>query len=188
MEKAAGQLFCRESSRDILNLLLTECNWAGAEIALKTQIESVDTEILGYRLETSAGRFSCESLVVACGGRSIPTMGATGLGYDIAHQFGLKVLPTRAGLVPFTLHPELKEHLAPLAGISCPVEVSCNGEAFREPMLVTHRGLSGPAMLQISSFWNPGDALSINLLPEATPAMPLLNDAKPDPRAGFNTI
>ncbi|MDP4532857.1 NAD(P)/FAD-dependent oxidoreductase [Marinobacter salarius] len=183
VEKSAGQLFGRDSSKDILDMLLTECNWAGAEIALKTQIESIDTETLGYRLDTSAGRFSCESLVVACGGRSIPTMGATGLGYDIARQFGLKVLPTRAGLVPFTLHPELKEHLAPLSGISCPVEVSCNGEVFREPMLVTHRGLSGPAMLQISSFWTPGDALSINLLPEANPRESLVQRRSARPQS-----
>ena len=168
-EKAAGQLFCRDSSKDILNLLLTECDWAGAELALKTRIERIQWKGQSYQLDTSAGHFSCESLVVACGGLSIPTMGATGFGYDIARQFGLKVLPTRAGLVPFTLHPELKAHLAPLAGVSCPVEVASNGEAFREPMLVTHRGLSGPAMLQISSFWQPGDALSINLLPQQSP-------------------
>ncbi len=180
-EKAAGQLFCRDSSKDILNLLLTECDWAGTDIALKTRIEGVHSQAQGYQLDTSAGPFSCESLVVACGGRSIPTMGATGLGYEIARQFGLEVLPTRAGLVPFTLHPELKDHLAPLAGVSCTVEVSCNGEAFREPMLVTHRGLSGPAMLQISSFWQPGDALSINLLPGARPrdALAAQRNARP---------
>lgn len=96
-------------------------------------------------------------------------------GYDIARQFGIEVLPTRAGLVPFTLHPE------PLAEVSCPVAVSCNGEAFREPMLVMHRGLSGPAMLQISSFWQPGDELSINLLPKAEPydALSAQRDIRP---------
>jgi predicted Rossmann fold flavoprotein len=96
-------------------------------------------------------------------------MGATGFGYEIARQFGLTVLPTRAGLVPFTLTPELKQQLSPLAGISCPVDVTCNGEHFREPMLVTHRGLSGPAMLQISSFWQPGDPIAIDLLPGEHP-------------------
>lgn len=180
-EKAAGQLFCRDSSKDILNLLLTECDWAGADITLKTRIERIHSKQLGYQLDTSAGRFTCESLVVACGGRSVPTMGASGLGYDIARQFGLEVLPTRAGLVPFTLHPDLKEHLASLAGVSCSVKVSCNGEMFHEPMLVTHRGLSGPAMLQISSFWHPGDTLSINLLPDAEPKADLAaqRNAKP---------
>jgi predicted Rossmann fold flavoprotein len=164
-EKAAGQLFCRHSAKDLLDMLLTECEWAGAELRLKTSVESVRQRAGGYHLQTSSGAIECEALIVATGGLSIPTMGATGFGYDIARQFGLSVLPTRAGLVPFTLNPELKQQLAPLAGISCPVDVHCNGEHFLEPMLVTHRGLSGPAMLQISSFWQPGDVLSIDLLP-----------------------
>lgn len=164
-EKAAGQLFCKDSAKDILNLLLTECEWAGAEIRLKTSVSRVQGTDTGYQLATSGGTLTCESLIVACGGLSIPTMGATGFGYDIARQFGLDVLPTRAGLVPFTLHPELKEQLSPLSGVSCPVDVACRNQHFREPMLVTHRGLSGPSMLQISSYWNPGDELSINLLP-----------------------
>ncbi|MDL0430370.1 NAD(P)/FAD-dependent oxidoreductase [Marinobacter sp. TBZ242] len=164
-EKAAGQLFCKDSSKEILNMLLTECEWAGAEVRLKTSVKALTETGNGYQLQTTGGTLDCESLVVACGGLSIPTMGATGFGYDIARQFGLTVLPTRAGLVPFTLHPELKEQLAPLAGVSCPVDVHCHNEHFREPMLVTHRGLSGPAMLQISSFWQPGDSLSINMLP-----------------------
>lgn len=164
-EKAAGQLFCRDSAKDILNVLLTECEWAGAEVRLKTAITGVSVTEDGYRITTSAGTLCCESLVVACGGLSIPTMGATGFGYELARQFGLTVLPTRAGLVPFTLHPELKEQLAPLSGVSCPVDVTCNKQHFREPMLVTHRGLSGPSMLQISSYWQPGDALSVDLLP-----------------------
>ncbi|WP_203140531.1 BaiN/RdsA family NAD(P)/FAD-dependent oxidoreductase [Marinobacter mangrovi] len=164
-EKAAGQLFCQDSSKDILNMLLTECEWAGAEIRLKTSVTAIREQPGGYQVRTSTGTLTCESLIVACGGLSIPTMGATGFGYDVARQFGLEVLPTRAGLVPFTLHPELKEQLAPLSGISCPVDVHCNGEHFREPMLVTHRGLSGPSMLQISSFWQPGDPLQIDLLP-----------------------
>lgn len=165
VEKAAGQLFCRDSAKDLLDMMLTECEWAGAELRLKTSVESVTGRAGGYQLQTSGGAIHCDALVIASGGLSIPTMGATGFGYDIARQFGLPVLPTRAGLVPFTLHPELREQLAPLAGLSCPVDVHCNGEHFREPMLVTHRGLSGPSMLQISSFWHPGDPLSIDLLP-----------------------
>ena len=148
-------------------MLLTECEWAGAEVRLETTVNGVGSTTNGYHLQTTSGTRSSESLVVACGGLSIPTMGATSFGYDIARQFGLTVLPARAGLVPFTLHPELKKQLAPLAGVSCPVDVHCNNEHFREPMLVTHRGLSGPAMLQISSFWQPGDRLSINMLPAA---------------------
>lgn len=164
-EKAPGQLFCKHSAKDILNMLLTECEWAGAEIRLKTSVTSVDETETGYRLRTGSGTLNCESLVIATGGLSIPTMGATGFGYDIARQFSLEVLPTRAGLVPFTLQPELKEQLTPLSGISCPVDANCHEQHFREPMLVTHRGLSGPAMLQISSYWHPGDDISINLLP-----------------------
>ena len=164
-EKAAGQLFCKESSKEILNMLLTECEWAGAEVRLKTSVKTISGVDHGYQLQTNSGTLTCESLVIACGGLSIPTMGATGFGYDIAKQFGLAILPIRAGLVPFTLHPELKEQLAPLSGVSCPVDVHCNNEHFREPMLVTHRGLSGPSMLQISSFWHPGDSLSVNMLP-----------------------
>ncbi|MFC4261069.1 NAD(P)/FAD-dependent oxidoreductase [Marinobacter lacisalsi] len=168
-EKAAGQLFCHQSAKDLLDMLLTECEWAGADLRLKTSVESVRSQAGGYHLKTSSGAIECEALVIATGGLSIPTMGATGFGYDIARQFGLSILPTRAGLVPFTLHAELKQQLAPMAGISCPVDVHCNGEHFREPMLVTHRGLSGPAMLQISSFWHPGDPLSINLVPGQDP-------------------
>jgi hypothetical protein len=164
-EKAPGQLFCQDSAKDVLNVLLTECEWAGAEIRMETSVDKVTETKGGYRLNTSAGELSCESLVVATGGLSIPTMGATGFGYEIAKQFGLEVLPTRAGLVPFTLHPELKQQLAPLSGVSCPVDAHCHEHHFREPMLVTHRGLSGPAMLQVSSYWQPGDEVHINLLP-----------------------
>ncbi|MGC8121055.1 NAD(P)/FAD-dependent oxidoreductase [Marinobacter sp. VGCF2001] len=164
-EKAPGQLFCRDSAKDILNVLLTECEWAGAEVRLKTEVRRVREISHGYQVVTGSGVLSCESLVVATGGLSIPTMGASGFGYELAKQFGLKVLPTRAGLVPFTLQPELKQQLAPLSGVSCPVDAHCANQHFREPMLVTHRGLSGPAMLQVSSFWQPGDAVHINLLP-----------------------
>lgn len=164
-EKAAGQLFCTDSAKDIVNMLLTECGWAGADVRMKTSVNNVAQGSEHYQVNTSSGTLTCESLVVACGGLSIPTMGATGFGYDLARQFGLRILPTRAGLVPFTLHPELKQQLAPLSGVSCPVDAACNNQHFREPMLVTHRGLSGPAMLQVSSFWQPGDSLIINLLP-----------------------
>ncbi|MBE0485724.1 NAD(P)/FAD-dependent oxidoreductase [Marinobacter sp.] len=164
-EKAPGQLFCKDSAKDILNVLLTECEWAGAEIRMNTAVSGIQRSASGFTLATRVGSLSCESLVIACGGLSIPTMGATGFGYEVAKQFGLTVLPTRAGLVPFTLHPELKQQLAPLSGVSCPVDAHCDQQHFREPMLVTHRGLSGPAMLQISSYWQPGDPVHINLLP-----------------------
>lgn len=165
-EKAPGQLFCVESSRDILQLLLTECDWSGADVRLATTIDSVQREDAGFVLRTLSGVMRCESLVVASGGLSIPTMGASPFGYRLAEQFGLKVLPTRAGLVPFTLQPADKQYLEPLSGIAVDVSVSMHGRHYREPMLVTHRGLSGPAMLQISSFWQPGEALDIDLLPQ----------------------
>lgn len=165
-EKAPGQLFGRHSSKAILDVLLTECDWAGVTLRMETAVTAIRPLAQGFELNTTAGRLFASALVIATGGLSIPTMGATGFGYQVAEQFGLNLLPTRAGLVPFTLHPELKDRLSELAGISCPVEVTCRKTSFREPMLVTHRGLSGPAMLQISSFWQPGDALSINLLPD----------------------
>ncbi|MDG9671362.1 NAD(P)/FAD-dependent oxidoreductase [Hahella sp. CR1] len=165
-EKTPGQLFCNESSKDILNMLLTECDWAGAEIRLQCSIDAVEQDGDGFRLQTSNGVIQCESLVIASGGLSIPTLGASPFGYKIAEQFGLKVLPTRAGLAPFTLQPDDLQRFAPLSGVSCPVSVSVNGVTFKEPMLFTHRGLSGPSMLQISSFWKPGQELSIDLLPD----------------------
>ncbi|MEQ6886282.1 NAD(P)/FAD-dependent oxidoreductase [Salicola sp. Rm-C-2C1-2] len=184
-EKAAGQLFCQDSSREIVDLLMTEAQWAGVEVMTRTTVETVATQNGGYTLSTSAGQFHSQALVVACGGLSIPTMGATGFGYELARQFGLPVIPTQAGLVPFTLTPNLKTQLAPLAGISCPVAVSCNGEQFREPMLVTHKGLSGPAMLQISSFWRPGEALTIDLLPDRDAAQWLADQRQQHPNRGI---
>lgn len=166
-EKKLGQLFCDHSSRDILDMLLAECELYGAKIRLDTSIETIGKTANGYALTTSAGVFSCESLVIATGGLSIPTLGATGFGYQVASQFGHTLLPTRAALVPFTItDPALKALCTELSGTS--VEdcvVSCNGQSFKENILFTHRGLSGPAILQISSYWQPGDALEINLLP-----------------------
>lgn len=166
-EKKLGQLFCDRKASDILNLLLAECDEHGVDLRLDTSIETITKLDGGYRLHTSAGEFSCESLVIATGGLSIPTLGATGFGYQVAKQFGHTLLPTRAGLVPFTItEPQLKALCTELSGTS--VEdcvVSCNGVSFKENILFTHRGLSGPAILQISSYWQPGDAISINLLP-----------------------
>lgn len=166
VEKAAGQLFCADSSKDILNMLLTECQWAGAEIRLDSKIQSVALQGDSLSVATSGGQISAGKLVVASGGLSIPSMGATGFGYDIARQFGLDVLEPRAALVPFVLTSQWKDRLEPLAGVATDVEASVAKGKYRDPMLITHRGLSGPAMLQISSWWRPGDALRINLLPD----------------------
>jgi predicted Rossmann fold flavoprotein len=166
VEKAAGQLFCADSAKDILNLLLTECEWAGVDVRLQTKIDSVEIEGGGVCLKTSRGIVQAGKLVVASGGLSIPTMGASGFGYDLARQFGLEIVAPKAALVPFVLTSRWKDRLADLSGVSTEVDVAVGKGRYREPMLVTHRGLSGPAMLQISSWWNPGDALTINLLPE----------------------
>jgi predicted Rossmann fold flavoprotein len=167
-EKKLGQLFCDGKSSDILDLLLSECREADVQIHLDTSVETIaPCDGGGYRLTTSMGEFSCQSLVIATGGLSIPTLGASGFGYQIARQFGHSLLPTRAGLVPFTLtDPQLKQLCTELSGTSVEdCRVSCNGQSFVENILFTHRGLSGPAILQISSYWQPGDRVEIDLLP-----------------------
>ncbi|XKH61809.1 NAD(P)/FAD-dependent oxidoreductase [Halomonas sediminis] len=165
VEKAPGQLFCATSAKEIVALLLTECEWAGVTVQLKTRIDRVERQGEGMRLVTSSGKVDAGAVVVASGGLSVPSMGASGFGYDIARQFGIEVTPTRPGLVPFTLSDPWKARAAELSGLSLPVAVSCQGKRFEEPLLFTHRGLSGPAMLQISSVWQPGESLEIDLLP-----------------------
>ncbi|MDN3379592.1 MULTISPECIES: NAD(P)/FAD-dependent oxidoreductase [unclassified Pseudoalteromonas] len=165
--KTLGQLFCDNSAQDIVDILLTECEWAGANIALRNEVLSVARTDSGYRVITEQNSYDCESLVVAAGGLTMPKLGASPIGYKIAEQFGLNVLPTMAALVPFTLHQHDKERFEGLSGISIPCAVSSeNGTSFKENILFTHRGLSGPAILQISSFWRAGQAVTINLLPE----------------------
>jgi predicted Rossmann fold flavoprotein len=165
-EKKLGQLFCDNKSKDILEMLLDECRQAGVDLRLDTPVRQIEKTEAGYLLGTEMGQIATRSLVVATGGLSIPTLGATGFGYEIARQFGHNVLPTRAGLVPFTTADQLKELCTELSGTSVDCLVSCNDQSFREQILFTHRGLSGPAILQISSFWHPGDAVEINLLPD----------------------
>lgn len=174
-EKKAGQLFCDNKAQDILNLLLAECAEVNADIHTHCTIEKVAALPvadlpLRYRVTTSQGDISCESLVVATGGLSIPTMGATGLGYEVAGQFGLPLKPRSAGLVPFTLSPTQLAIFAPCVGSAVDVSVSCVDEkgrskTFTDSLLFTHRGLSGPVILQISSYWKPGQTVQINLLP-----------------------
>lgn len=174
-EKKLGQLFCDNKAQDILNLLLDECADAGASIYTLCRVESVtllpETDApLRYRIDTSLGIVQCESVVVATGGLSIPTMGATGLGYEVATQFDLTLKPRSAGLVPFTLTPDQLASFAPCVGNAIEVCVSCvdpggDEQSFIENILFTHRGLSGPAILQISSYWRPGQQIIINLFP-----------------------
>jgi hypothetical protein len=162
-----GQLFCNDSAKEIVTMLLTECEWADVQIQLRTEITSVAKNDSGlFVLETSKGQYSCQSLVVATGGLSMPKLGATPFGYQLAEQFELKVLPTHAGLVPFTWHSEQKQKFEPLSGIAVPSTISAkDGTQFSEALLFTHRGLSGPAILQISNYWKAGETISINLLP-----------------------
>lgn len=164
-EKARGQLFCDGSSVQVVNMLVGELGKAGAELRLATEIEGVERAGAGFVVRLSSGPVAAEALIVASGGKSIPKMGATGFAYKLAEQFGLKLTETRPGLVPLTFEPGALAKLQPLAGISTPVEVRCARQRFEEAMLFTHRGLSGPAILQISSFWREGAALEIDLVP-----------------------
>ncbi len=165
-EKELGQLFCDESSKQIVQMLLDECAAAGVRVETSCSVEGVQQIENGFRLDTSHGAFDAPALVIASGGLSIPSMGASGFGYAIAQQFGHNVLPTRAGLVPLTLSGKHQENLQDLSGVALPVAATCNGQQFRNAMLITHRGISGPAILQISSYWQPGDDLRIDLLPD----------------------
>ncbi|MGY0798781.1 NAD(P)/FAD-dependent oxidoreductase [Lysobacter sp. A286] len=170
-EKELGQLFCDVSSKMIVKMLLDECSNAGVRVETSCGIDRVVrggdgmSEEAAFRLHTARGTFAAPALIIACGGLSIPSMGASGFGYELARQFGHNVLPTRAGLVPLTLSGKHQQRLADLSGVALPVTASCNGQDFSNFMLVTHRGISGPSILQISSYWQPGDELQLDLLP-----------------------
>lgn len=165
-EKTLGQLFCDDSAKDIIRMLLSEMQAAGVSLWLQQPIGAVEKTENGFRIQLDNGPVEADSLVVATGGKSIPKMGATGLAYRIAEQFGLPVTETRPALVPLTLEPALLEKLSSLSGISVEAEVRHGKTAFREALLFTHRGLSGPAILQISSFWREGDAITLMLEPD----------------------
>lgn len=166
-EKTLGQLFCDTSSQQIIDMLLDEMDAAGVYLSLQTAAQSVQHDGTGFVLETNRGTLRAASVVVASGGLSIPKIGATGFGYDIARQFGHSLIPTRAALVPLTFPPDILAATKQLSGIAVdPSEIRHGKTAFREGMLFTHRGLSGPSVLQISSYWQEGDAISVNLLPD----------------------
>lgn len=166
-ERDHGQLFCNDSAKDILNMLLAECKKANVEIRLNCDIVNIERSDDGrYLMNTALEDFLASSLVIASGGLSIPKMCASPIGYKIAEQFNHHIWPTMAGLVPFTLQPEDKALYAELSGIAVNSIVSNDRIQFRENILFTHRGLSGPAILQISSYWQPGEAITINLLPD----------------------
>jgi predicted Rossmann fold flavoprotein len=166
-EKTLGQLFCDDSAEQIVAMLVAECEKGNVTTRLRTEIISVERNDEGYVLQLNGESVVTNKLVIASGGLSMPGLGASPFGYKIAEQFGLNVLPTRAGLVPFTLHKPLLEQLQVLSGVSVPSVITANdGTVFRENLLFTHRGLSGPAVLQISSYWLPGEFVSINMLPD----------------------
>lgn len=178
-EKELGQLFCDVSSKQIVRMLVDECQAAGVQIRTDCGVDKVERGADGFHVHTAQGHFHAASLVVATGGLSIPSLGATGFGYELARQFGHTVLPTRAGLVPLTLSGTHQERFHDLSGVALPVAARCGDVAFRNSMLITHRGVSGPAILQISSFWQPGDDLRLDLLPDRD-AETWLRDMKRD--------
>ncbi|MBP3947215.1 NAD(P)/FAD-dependent oxidoreductase [Psychrobacter sp. K31L] len=212
-EREHGQLFCDDSAQDILTMLLDECSAVGVQVKLNAQVESVQAiendknarfELLttkqlskkekqerkesGNQTKLPQTGYRCESLVVATGGLSIPTMGASGLGYELAQQFGHTLVATDASLVPFTFTDKTGELIRALAGISLPVIASNERISFRLPVLFTHRGLSGPAMLQLSNYWQIGETISINLLPNIDMTMLLLAHKKSHPRQLIRTV
>lgn len=186
-EKTLGQLFCDNSSKDIVAMLLAECDGAGVEIRTHCKIDTVTVDG-EFAVASDSGRFQSESLVVASGGLSIPKMGATGFGYQLARQFGHNVFDTCAGLVPFTFSGATHEMTGRLSGISTPATVTTGTTSFTEDMLFTHRGMSGPAILQASSYWSPGDEIQIDLFPGADATDFLLEAKTSQPKSRLRTV
>lgn len=177
-EKTLGQLFCDDSAQQIVDMLVAECDKGQVTIRLRSEVLGIERDENGYTIQLNGDSVQAAKLVIATGGLSMPGLGATPFGYKVAEQFGLKLLPTRAGLVPFTLHKPLLEQLQVLSGVSVPSVITAeNGVSFRESLLFTHRGLSGPAVLQLSSYWQPGEFVSVNLLPD-TDLDELLNEQR----------
>lgn len=187
-EKKLGQLFCDQKSQQIIDMLLQECRDAGVTYDTEINVNKVTATDDGYQVKTDHGDHTCASLVIATGGLSIPKIGASGFGYDIARQFGLNVTETRAALVPLTFTQDMLEHCKALSGLSVEASVSCGKTTFAEGLLFTHRGLSGPSILQISSYWHEGTPITINLAPDCD-VKSLLHDTKQKhPKQDIQTI
>ena len=181
-EKKRGQLFCRGSAQQIIDMLVAECERAGVSVLTGCRVRGVtrvaaDARDARYAVETSRGTFDAESVVIATGGLSVPSLGSTDFGYRVARQFALKIITPRPALVPLILPPETLRRLVALSGVSFEAAAGCGGAEFRDDVLLTHRGLSGPAVLQVSSYWQPGDDVTLNLLP-GLDALGLLTDAR----------
>ncbi|MCX7513552.1 NAD(P)/FAD-dependent oxidoreductase [Frateuria hangzhouensis] len=187
-EKELGQLFCDDSSKQIVRMLLDECTAAGVLVQTSCAVARVRHGEAGFSVTTAHGEVHAESLVIASGGLSIPSMGATGFGYELARQFGHAVRPTRAGLVPLTLSGKHQERYADLAGVALPAEARCGRQSFRAGLLFTHRGVSGPSILQISSYWQPGEELRLDLLPDGDAAGWLPEQRAARPAAELKTV
>ncbi len=188
-EKTLGQLFCDQGSRKILDVLLTECMTSGVVMETGVSVDAVSYEPGKYWLKTSMGVLSAPKLVVATGGVSIPKMGATGFAYDVARQFGLNIVEPSPALVPFVFDTDTVASMKSLAGVAADSIVSCGKTSFRENLLFTHRGLSGPAILQISSYWRKGQDILVNLLPDVHDTFEWLKDHKTArPKASLKTI
>jgi predicted Rossmann fold flavoprotein len=188
-EKTLGQLFCDGSAQQIIDGLLADMAQAGAVLRTGVSVQEQARSGDGFRLELDTGEIvDCQSLVVASGGKSIPKMGATGFGYDVARSHGLSVTETRPGLVPLTFDPDTLARFKPLAGVAVPVRLTHGRTRFDEAILFTHRGLSGPAVLQISSYWREGDALTANLHPELDWAELLLAEKRTAPKRAVTTV
>ncbi len=186
-EKTLGQLFCDGSARQIVAMLRAECEAAAVELRLNHRVTEV-TRGDGFRVSTSRGDFAAPRLVLATGGLSIPKMGATGFAHDLARRFGLPLTETRPGLVPLTFGDALLELMRPLSGVALEAVARSGKAAFREALLFTHRGLSGPAILQASSYWREGEAITLDLMPERDPAAALLEAKRARPRAQSRTV
>lgn len=186
-EKTLGQLFCNGSARAIVQLLLDECEAGGVDLRLRHRITDV-SRADGFRVETDRGTFTAPALVLATGGLSIPKMGATGLSLDLARRFGLPLVEPRPGLVPLTFGEAELALMRPISGVSLPVEAHAGPTRFREAMLFTHRGLSGPAILQVSTPWRPGEPVSLDLLPDVDVTAWLLARKSERPRAALHTV
>lgn len=196
-ERKHSQLFCQDSAKQIVAMLEDECKQAGVEIRTQCELERLEAlnetgNAARYRLHLQhSGRpqkLTCTTVVVATGALSVPTLGGSGIGYQLAEQFGLKLIPRQAGLVPFMFSDTMKPLCERLSGLALDIEVSCNGQSFSEAMLFTHRGISGPAILQISNYWAPGDEISIDLLPGIDALEWLLQAKREQPRSRLKTL